>query len=66
MSSKIAPLRGMKDLLPEDFRIHKYIESVAKEISELYGYEGFETPLLENAQIFDRTLGDTSDVVMCQ
>lgn len=63
MSSKIAPLRGMKDLLPEDFRIHKYIESVAKEISELYGYEGFETPLLENAQIFDRTLGDTSDVV---
>lgn len=53
----------MKDLLPEDFRSHKYIESVAKKISELYGYEGFETPLLENAQIFDRTLGDTSDVV---
>ena len=63
MSSKVAPLRGMKDLLPEDFRIHKYIETVAKKISELYGYEGFETPLLENAQTFDRTLGDTSDVV---
>lgn len=63
MSSKVAPLRGMKDLLPEDFRIHEYIEAVAKKVSELYGYEGFETPLLENAQIFDRTLGDTSDVV---
>ena len=63
MSSKIAPLRGMKDLLPVDFRIHKYIESVALKVSELYGYEGFETPLLENAQVFDRTLGDTSDVV---
>ena len=63
MSSKVAPLRGMKDLLPEDFRIHKYIEAVAKKVSEFYGYEGFETPLLENAQIFDRTLGDTSDVV---
>lgn len=63
MSSKVAPLRGMKDLLPEDFRIHKYIEAVAKKVSELYGYEGFETPLLENTQIFDRTLGDTSDVV---
>lgn len=63
MSSKVAPLRGMKDLLPDDFRIHKYIESIAQKVSELYGYEGFETPLLENAQVFDRTLGDTSDVI---
>ncbi len=63
MSNKVAPLRGMKDLLPEDFRIHKYIETAAKKISELYGYEGFATPLLESANIFDRTLGDTSDVV---
>lgn len=63
MSNKVAPLRGMKDLLPEDFRIHKYIETTAKKISELYGYEGFATPLLESANIFDRTLGDTSDVV---
>lgn len=63
MSNKVAPLRGMKDLLPEDFRIHKHIETTAKKISELYGYEGFATPLLESANIFDRTLGDTSDVV---
>lgn len=63
MSSKPAPLRGMKDLLPEDFIIHKHIETIAKNISELYGYEGFATPLLENANIFDRTLGNTSDVV---
>ena len=63
MSNKVAPLRGMKDLLPEDFRVHKYIENTAKKISELYGYEGFATPLLENANIFNRTLGDTSDVI---
>lgn len=63
MSSRPAPLRGMKDLLPEDFRVHKYIEETAEKISELYGYEGFATPLLENATIFDRTLGVTSDVV---
>ncbi len=63
MSSKVAPLRGMKDLLPEEFRVHKYIERIASKVSELYGYEGFSTPILENANVFDRTLGDSSDVI---
>jgi histidyl-tRNA synthetase len=63
MSSKVAPLRGMKDLLPDEFRIHRYIEQIAKDVSELYGYEGFATPLLESANVFDRTLGETSDVI---
>ena len=63
MSSKLAPLRGMKDLLPDDYRIYKYIEDVALTTSELYGYEGLATPLLESASVFDRTLGDSSDVV---
>ena len=66
MSNKIAPLRGMKDLLPEEFRIHKHIEQIASNVSELYGYEGFATPILESANVFDRTLGDTSDVIMQQ
>ncbi len=63
MSNKLAPLRGMKDLLPEEFRAHKYIEQIAMQTAELYGYEGFTTPVLESASVFDRTLGDTSDVV---
>ena len=63
MSKKLAPLRGMKDLLPEEFRIHKYIEQIAMQTAELYGYEGFATPVLESASVFDRTLGDDSDVI---
>lgn len=63
MQEKLAPLRGMKDLLPDDFRIHKYIEERAFATAKLYGYEGFSTPILESASVFDRTLGDTSDVV---
>ena len=61
--SKLAPLRGMKDLLPDDFRIHQYIEKIALNTAKLYGYEGFTTPLLEYVSVFDRTLGDSSDVV---
>lgn len=63
MSSEIAPLRGMKDLLPKEYLVAKYIEDVALKTSQLYGFEGFSTPILESASVFDRTLGDTSDVV---
>ncbi len=63
MPDIITPLRGMKDLLPEDYDIHKYIEELARKTAELYGYQGFATPILESATVFDRTLGDTSDVV---
>ncbi len=63
MSNEIAPLRGMKDLLPGEYRVAKYIEDMALKISELYGFQGFSTPILESASVFDRTLGDTSDVV---
>lgn len=63
MSSKLAPLRGMKDLLPNEFRVHKHIEQIAFNTAELYGYEGFSTPILESANVFDRTLGASSDVV---
>ncbi len=63
MSNKLSPLRGMKDLLPDDFRVHQYIEKIAYDTAKLYGYEGFSTPLLEYASVFDRTLGETSDVI---
>ena len=63
MSSDLAPLRGMKDLLPHEWRIAKHIENIALQTGKLYGYDGFGTPILESATVFDRTLGDTSDVV---
>ncbi len=63
MSNKLAPLRGMKDLLPGDYNIFKYIENTAFNTAKLYGYEGFATPILESIAVFDRTLGETSDVV---
>jgi histidyl-tRNA synthetase len=63
MSDKLQSLRGMKDLFGEEFQIHNYIIEIAKKISSLYGYEGASTPILEYTKVFDRTLGDTSDVV---
>ncbi len=63
MTSKLQPLRGTKDLLPEDFKTQEYIINTARKISELYNYEPLSTPIIEYTNIFDRTLGDSSDVV---
>jgi len=63
MSNNLQPLRGMKDLLPKDFVIHKYISDIARNIGLLYGYEEMSTPILEYSKVFDRTLGESSDVV---
>lgn len=63
MNDKLRPLRGTKDLLPKDFAIHNYIINTAKRIGELYGYESMSTPIIEYTKVFDRTLGDTSDVI---
>lgn len=63
MSDKILPLRGMKDLLPADYRIHDYIINKARHIGKLYGYQQMSTPITEYTKVFDRSLGETSDVI---
>lgn len=60
---KLRPVRGMKDLFPEDFLIHDYITSVAKKQAELYGFAPMSVPIVEYTEVFTRTLGSTSDVV---
>ncbi len=63
MTDKPRSIRGMRDLFGQNFHAHEYIVKTSKELSEIYGYEGFATPLLEYTKVFDRTLGDSSDVV---
>lgn len=62
----IQPLRGTRDLLPDDCRKFRHIEDRAVRIAKLYGFEEMETPILESAAVFKRSLGDTSDIVSKQ
>lgn len=56
-------LKGMKDVPPSQFANRKYIVDAARHVSALYGYGEMETPLIEHADLFRRTLGASSDVV---
>ena len=59
----LQPVRGTHDLLPEDHRRHRHVVETAASVSARYGYEFMATPIFEFTQVFNRTLGDTSDVV---
>ena len=59
----LKPVRGTHDLLPEDMRQHRAVIDMARKMVRLYGFEEIATPIFEFTEVFQRTLGDTSDVV---
>ncbi|MBM3482361.1 MAG: histidine--tRNA ligase [Alphaproteobacteria bacterium] len=61
--SKLQPVRGTRDLLPEDCRRHRAIGDTARAIAERYGFGEIVTPIFEFTEVFQRTLGETSDIV---
>lgn len=61
--SRLQPVRGTHDILPEDGRRHRHVVETARELSERYGFAEISTPIFEFTEVFQRTLGETSDVV---
>ncbi len=55
--------RGTEDLLPEDSRKWQVIENTLKELSEKYHYKEIRTPMFERTELFQRGVGDTTDIV---
>ena len=56
-------LRGMRDIMPKDEYFWKRMYHGAENIAEAYGYERIETPMLEEAALFVRSLGRGTDVI---
>lgn len=56
-------LRGTQDILPEDAYKWNYMESVIRQLCGSYGYGEIRTPMFEATELFQRGIGDTTDVV---
>ena len=56
-------LRGTKDILPEDVNMWRKIEDSARNIFSVYGYKEIRTPIIEEASLFVRSIGDGTDIV---
>ncbi len=55
--------RGTQDILPGEVEIWQYIESKAKDVCRRYNYQEIRTPIFEHTDLFQRGVGDTTDIV---
>lgn len=55
--------KGTSDILPNDVVVWEYIEEKFKKICEAYGYGEIRTPIFEFTNLFQRSVGDTTDIV---
>ncbi|MBS7608259.1 MAG: histidine--tRNA ligase [Candidatus Bathyarchaeia archaeon] len=56
--STFKPVRGMRDFLPEEAKIMKYVESQARKTAELYGYKEIITPVVESYELVAAKSGE--------
>ena len=61
--ASIKAIKGTQDVLPSESHKIQYIEKKALEVAALYGYREERTPVFEYTELFQRSVGDTTDIV---
>jgi len=60
---KVAAIRGMNDILPQDGGRWESLEQIVREWLRAYGYRNVRTPVLEHTRLFARGIGEVTDIV---
>lgn len=55
--------RGTEDVLPRDSYRWQFLEDLFRKEAAVYGYRELRTPVFEHTELFERGVGDTTDVV---
>lgn len=55
--------RGTSDVLGKDSYKWQYVENAGRETSEVFGFKEVRFPTFEETELFDRGVGDTTDIV---
>ncbi|MBE7016257.1 MAG: histidine--tRNA ligase [Ruminococcaceae bacterium] len=55
--------KGTEDLLPQDSYRWQYLEEKFKKVCDNFGYKEIRVPTFEHTELFERGVGDTTDVV---
>ncbi|MBQ7956710.1 MAG: histidine--tRNA ligase [Clostridia bacterium] len=63
MQLNIKAIKGTQDVLPNESYKNQFIEKTALEIAETFGFKEIRTPVFEQTELFQRSVGDTTDVV---
>ena len=60
---KLQPVRGTKDILEEEYRQIADIANHWHFTTEGFGFKMIQTPIIEDSEVFKKTLGLTSDII---
>jgi len=61
--AKIQIPRGTQDIMPGTVELWQFIEAKARDLCRRYNYQEIRTPLMEHTELFQRGVGETTDVV---
>lgn len=53
----------MNDCLPQSSPVWQYLENCLRDVVASYGYQEIRTPIVENTQLFCRSIGEVTDIV---
>ena len=56
-------VKGMRDLLPPETSVWSSVEEIARRTFQLYSFEEIRTPVVEETELFVRSVGESSEIV---
>ena len=56
-------IKGTQDIMPSEVYKNQFIEQTAIDIASKFGFKEIRTPVFEHTELFQRGVGETSDVV---
>lgn len=59
----IKAVRGMRDLLPPETALWNFVEAAARDLFRAYNFREIRTPIIEETQLFARSVGEATDIV---
>lgn len=63
MAKQIQAIRGMNDILPTQSPLWQKVEAILRSSVSAYGYSEIRTPIVENTELFKRSIGEVTDIV---
>lgn len=63
MAKIINVLKGTKDILPQDVEMWHFVEENAYKTFSSFGVKEIRTPIIESTDLFQRGVGETTDIV---
>ena len=63
MPEAIRAVRGMNDILPDESGLWEFFENTIRTWLAAYGYRNLRTPIVEQTDLFVRSIGEVTDIV---